>query len=118
MIETREVRKYPVEVDGRSELRMPKGAQILKFESQLEVTANPKIRNTNLVLWALVDPRAPDETRYLRVVATGEKLSVPLAYYGTVEVGFFVFHLFEFDGPKVIEAIGGDIISLSEEDKA
>ncbi len=118
MIKMREVWKYPVETGDWSELRMPKGAQILKFDAQLLYTTNPKVRHTGLVLWALVDPEAPDEIRHLRVVATGEELSVPLAYHGSTIAGDFVFHLFEFDGPKVITGIGGDEVILPEEDKA
>ena len=79
--------KYLVRAVDRVTLEMPKGAKLLSFQCQ----------NDQLCLWALVDPKAPTETRSFRVVGTGHPIEEPGEFVGTAQMrgGLLVWHLFE-----------------------
>lgn len=85
--------KYPVRIDDKFALEMPKGAQVLAVQTQ----------NGAPQLWALVDPDAEHESRRFALLGTGhyltpEALEHGLTYRGTFQVrdGALVFHLFEW----------------------
>ena len=80
--------KYPIQEEAIFE--MPKGAEILSVQVQDGLPT----------LWALVDPDAPKERRGFLVVGTGWKLShewfsQARIFIGTVQLGGFVWHIFE-----------------------
>ena len=80
--------KYPINIDGLTELTLPGGAQVL--------TVN--LQNEKPFLWAMVDPDKHLTTRRFRLVATGESFEANDPFYvGTlfVEGGRYVFHVFE-----------------------
>ena len=87
----RTVSKFPLMVGDRISVSMPVGAQILRFEMQEGVPT----------LWALVDDRAPVETRRFRLAGTGDPLDDlrgEVCYLGTIfPPSGLVFHLFEFE---------------------
>ena len=56
--------KYPVKVADESEIKMPKGANILSVQTQ---RGEP-------CLYAMVDTEAEEETRYFRVIGTGNPI--------------------------------------------
>lgn len=67
---------------------MPCGAEILTAQLQ----------GNDIVLWALVAPDAPKETRAFIVCYTG--VSIPFAsprYIATFQSGILVFHVFEIE---------------------
>jgi hypothetical protein len=69
-------------------IEMPAGAQILHIATQRETPC----------IWALVNPKAPTMTRYLRVYGTGHPMpNDPGAYLGTFQLhgGSLIFHVFE-----------------------
>lgn len=72
-------------------ISMPDGAEILTLQMQ----------DGKPVLWAIVDPYAPHERRYFKVVGTGQKHEQPLtwftksAYVATVQERHLVWHIFE-----------------------
>ncbi len=45
--------------------------------------------------WVEVDPDAEVETRTFQIVGTGERFTALSTYYGTMQIGAFVFHLYE-----------------------
>lgn len=49
-------------------------------------------------IWAMVDPNAPKEHRYIRVFGTGNTVSNPdcgYVFIATLQDGAFVWHFFE-----------------------
>lgn len=80
--------KYVVPIQDRVILQMPKGAQLLAFQTQ----------ESKPCLWALVDPTAKLVEHHFRVVGTGNPTEFDNSniYIGTVQVlgGRFVWHLF------------------------
>lgn len=78
--------KYPLDEAGRQTLLMPRGARVLCVQVQAD----------EMQLWALVDDRAPNEPRNFAVYGTGHDLpGKPGEYLGTVQLGAFVWHVFE-----------------------
>jgi hypothetical protein len=72
-----------------NEIEMPKGAEILTAQ----------VQNKTICLWAMVDPEAPKETRMIEIAGTGTTIidpDGPRKYIATVQVGPYVFHLFEY----------------------
>ena len=68
---------------------MPSGAQLLQAGEQAG----------GIVVWALVDPEAPLEDRWVSIYGTGHEVPEdPGVYLNTVFVGPLVFHVF-VDGP-------------------
>lgn len=87
---SRTVYKYPVTLDDAFALQLPRGAQLLTVQ----------VQRGEPVLWALVDPGAPDETRTFRLAGTGHRIDDAdlLTYVGTFQLhgGALVFHLFAY----------------------
>jgi hypothetical protein len=84
--------KYELQAQEREILLMPIGAQILSVQTQ---------RNTPCI-WALVDPSVQKESRVFRIVGTGHDVPWPVdrsLHRGTVQVGPFVWHIFEENPP-------------------
>lgn len=83
--------KYNLEAKNTTTASLPKGAEILSF--------NYQNRNDELFIWALVDVKAPIETRKFAIIGTGHPIDpeMNLKYIGAVHNfrGVFVFHLFE-----------------------
>ena len=80
--------KYPLRIVGFQAVQMPKGARILSFANQ----------NERAVMWAIVDPSAPEENRKFWIVGTGHKVPAgSLNYISTAQFidNKFVAHLFE-----------------------
>jgi len=81
--------KYKLPCTSRSEVSMPKGAQVLTAQTPFD----------ELCVWALVDPDAPLTTRRFAMVATSENADDVLnaRYINTVQFrgGLLVFHIFE-----------------------
>lgn len=85
--------KYPIPVEDRPLVRMPRGAQILALQIQHGIPC----------LWALVpNADAPMVERRFRLFGTGHDMgdTIGLAYVGTYQMsgGALVFHLFEQGG--------------------
>lgn len=81
--------KFPIEPDCK--ISMPTGAQILSAGVQF---GQPCI-------WAMVDPDAPEETRYFRSFPTGKTFDPRgLGFIATIQgiEGSLVFHVFEVFG--------------------
>lgn len=85
---TQTIFKYPLALAPTQSIYLPEGAKILHFARQGGIPT----------LWAEVDPDAPVEPRYFRLVGTGHELpSGESVYIGTVQLndGAFVWHLYE-----------------------
>lgn len=82
--------KYPIPVDDRFFIQMPRGATALTVQVQRE---EPQ-------LWARVDPTAPIEERRFALCGTGHlRADINGRYVGSFQLheGALVFHLFEVD---------------------
>lgn len=80
--------KYPLEVKHRQEITMPAGAQPLTVG----------VQGYGLCLWALVDPERPQVVRAIGLRGTGaicDPEENVASYIGTVQMGPFVWHLFD-----------------------
>jgi hypothetical protein len=79
--------KFPLPISDRVTVEMPAGAQVLAVQEW----------NNAPCVWALVDPEAPSQNRFFKIVGTGYALP-PLAgeYLGTVQThgGQLVWHVF------------------------
>jgi len=80
--------KYPLEVTGMQHVLVQRGARLLSVQVQV----------TTPCLWALVDPKAPKESRAIITLGTGNPAPNVLgAFLGTYQMhnGALVFHVFE-----------------------
>ena len=82
--------KWKLPAASHFELTLPRGARLLTVQEQ----------RGELMLWALVDPEAPTETRDFRIAGTGHLIDEDantLRYVGTVQMsnGSLVWHVFE-----------------------
>lgn len=91
---TQVVYKYPLKIEDRQELSLPKGAKILRVDTQ---DGKPYI-------WALVETTKAAVTRRFVMVGIGhpiaeDAVALPL-YLGTIFLHDKrrVFHVFEYEG--------------------
>lgn len=66
------------------EVMLPAGAKPLHFDMQ----------GSNLCLWALVTPGAPEKLYKFRMAGTGHPIETCGEYINTMKVNGFVFHFF------------------------
>jgi hypothetical protein len=86
----RAIWKFPVSVRERFTVEMPRGAEVLSVQ----------VQHGEPVMWALLDPKAQNETRTFAVHGTGHEFyDDGYAYIGTFQIagGALVFHLFEIE---------------------
>jgi hypothetical protein len=78
--------KYPLRVDDRQTVQLPKGAELLTVQTQ----------HGSPCLWALVDEAAETESRVILMHGTGHPISCLGKYLGTFQLdgGNLVFHAF------------------------
>ena len=86
----RTIWKFPLSTDRSTVILMPICAEILTLQMQNDVPT----------LWALVDSKAPRESRTFHIFGTGHELpTTPLRYIGTFQPNDggsqLVFHVFE-----------------------
>ena len=83
----RTIYKYRLDNVRRQVLELPRGHEVLKVDEQ----------DGTLVLWALVDVDEPKERVVLWIFGTGFCVPESLVLYhlGTVQMGQFVWHVFE-----------------------
>lgn len=85
----RTIWKFAVPVDDAVAIKMPKGARLLTVQAQ----------GAEMCLWAEVNTEAPEEKRYFAIFGTGNPMPREMgysdAYVGTVQIGRFVWHLYE-----------------------
>lgn len=78
--------KYPIPIQDEVTLLMPADAKPIAFQIQGDLA----------IMWAVVDPHAPNELRKFAVIGTGHAdIPTPHEYIGTIQRGQFVWHLFE-----------------------
>ncbi|KKK62381.1 hypothetical protein LCGC14_3004920 [marine sediment metagenome] len=84
----KEIWKYTLPLTDYPVVSMQKGARVLSVG----------VQHGEVQVWALVDPEAPTELRRFRVAGTGHPLEDEIAsmrFIGTVQMGAFVWHIFE-----------------------
>jgi len=79
------IHKYPVPLHGESKIAMPVHAKILHVGEQ----------DQRIYLWAEVDPQYETEIRMFTVAGTGFHIEDHLVHVGTVQIGAFVWHVYE-----------------------
>jgi hypothetical protein len=85
-----EIWKFPLKLQPRTAVEMPEMAELL------HVGIQATDQDETICLWASCHPDMPRDFRYFSVVATGERLPSGLKkYLGTVQMGRFVWHVFE-----------------------
>ena len=79
--------KYPLELTDQNAVSMPLGSHLLCVAMQHGVPT----------LWALLNPEAVRAHRIIRIVGTGHPMPdwPGAAYIGAVQVGDFVWHVFD-----------------------
>jgi hypothetical protein len=78
--------KFPLKREGEQVIDMPKHAMVLAVQMQ----------DTLPTLWAEVDPDGQPEKRRFRIIGTGHEFQGHgLAYIGTVQDGWMVWHVYE-----------------------
>ncbi len=86
----KEIWKYTLPLTDYPVVSMQKGARVLSVG----------VQHGEVQVWALVDPEAPTELRRFRVAGTGHTLLeeefVSLRFLGMVQMGAFVWHIFEY----------------------
>ena len=86
--------KYELEITDNQNILMPISAEILTVQMQ----------DGTPCLWALVNPKAETESRFLEIFGTGHPVSCDLGsarkYISTLQMsnGELVFHVFEYTG--------------------
>ena len=88
----REIWKFAVPVDDPVAIKMPKGARLLTVQAQ----------GSEMCIWAEVNPKGAPEKRYFAIFGTGNPMPSGMGYsdvyVGTVQIGRFVWHLYEITG--------------------
>lgn len=78
--------KFPLEITGVQEVRLPRGAKIISVANQ----------NGVICLWAMVAPDSPLEPRIIFIYGTGHPLPEDSGrFLGSVLQDPFVWHVFE-----------------------
>ena len=78
--------EYELALQDEQDVAMPVGARVLSVQAQ----------DGRVVLWAKVDETTHYELRRFRLYGTGVLLpETPGKYVGTVQLGAYVFHVFE-----------------------
>lgn len=90
---TMTIYKYPLPLDDRSHIQMPRGAHVLCVQVQRDIP----------YLWAIVDPDQPLDAKLFRLCGTGHPLEITSPesrYIGTFQLaeGSFIGHVFELKG--------------------
>lgn len=83
--------KHSIEITPRPRVSLPEGAKILSFQ----------VQNGVPTIWFVCDDHAPLVGKLLRLVGTGSEVEAELAdwrFIGTIQVGRFVWHLFDPKG--------------------
>ena len=83
--------KWEIEVTDRQTVPMPARAKLLDVQMQ----------NGVCCIWALCEPKAPNEPRHLAIYGTGNPVpDEPGEYVATFQMadGALVFHVFELMG--------------------
>lgn len=92
MSEPRTIWKFPFRIADNVTLLMPAGAQLL------HVGPSNEPGRGDLCLWALVYPEQGKVQRHLNVYGTGHQVDHrhhKETHVGTVELGAFVWHVFD-----------------------
>lgn len=79
------IHKYELRVGWDNHLLMPVGATVLDIQRQ----------GGQIMMWAHVDTQAVTHKRRFHVIGTGHEVPAGLEYLKTVQVGGFVWHIFE-----------------------
>lgn len=78
--------KFTLRRDEKQFILIPMGAEFLTAQ----------IRNNDIYLWAIVNPKNPTSTRCIKVFGTGQEFSNKnIIYIATVQEPPFVWHIFE-----------------------
>jgi len=79
--------KYPLTLDQWSKVAIPMGGEVLSCQEQ----------NGAPYLWVLVNESAPVQVRKFHIYGTGHNIDndIPMVFISTVQVGPFVWHVFE-----------------------
>lgn len=77
--------KYELELKDKTEITMPKNAEVVACESRMG----------SIFIWSIVDPEAPLEKRVFRLLESGFPIKSNLIYIGTNFDDLHVWHLFE-----------------------
>lgn len=87
------VYKYPIPLEEKFAIKMPRGAKLLHVEVQRYVSPD----SYAVMLWALVDTAEPIVERAFRLVGTGHEFFEACEHVGTVQLygGTLVLHLFD-----------------------
>ena len=77
----------------KQEVKMPKGAKLLKFDWFEGVSESLE----KLTLWAEVESNNVEKKRIFKIYGTGDEIEQNMTYVGTVfdKNGFLVWHLYE-----------------------
>lgn len=83
----KEIWKFEVFIEDRFEIAMPKGSEIIAFQTQ----------GDKPYIWAIVDPKNKPVLRNFSIKGTGHQFEDPGEYIGTIQQlhGVLVWHLFE-----------------------
>lgn len=104
--------KYPLQIEDRQIIEMPRGARILSIQVQNGVPC----------IWAQVNPKSEKEKRVIYIVGTGHDLEDFIfdscGYRGTFQLhgGALVFHVFEISEAREKSLL--ETLKLSETDGA
>ena len=86
--------KYPLKLTVGQNISFPIGAEFLTVQ----------VQGDNICLWALVDPEADTEIRFIEIFGTGSPVGydkgVSRKYISTFQMqgGLFIYHAFEYTG--------------------
>lgn len=89
---TRQIFKYPLRIKfGLQLVPMTPRADILHVGTQFDSTRHDNV----ICLWAVHDDELRDASRQFIVLGTGGEVPGRSSHIGTVQVGEFVWHIFE-----------------------
>lgn len=93
-MEEKTIWKYLLKLTDGQNISFPIGAEFLDVQ----------VQGDQICLWALVDPKAKTEIRFIEIFATGSpvlyEMGVSRKHISTFQMkgGLFVYHAFEYTG--------------------
>lgn len=98
MTANKQIWKFPLEVEDKQSISLPEDAEVLSVQ----------IQHGKPCLWALVIPDSPTKSRVIEIFGTGTQIPEGnRTYIGTVQMGPFVWHVFDVFAKNAAPLVSG-----------
>jgi len=82
--------KYPLKLTDEQTIMVPVGREFIHCD----------VQGSQICLWAIVNPNVAEIEVQIRIVGTGIDFAGNVQHLGTVQIGGFVWHVFQERGER------------------